>query len=205
MNFRHLSPALLTFFLSCGSVSAIILSLDGEVNIDIPITHNGVYLDFTDTNDAAAYTFSTAEPANWDINFFYGGAAVGTSNTFFPVLASTATNSAVLNLTPGTVVGPTSDLPSGYSGSSTHMGTGSQQFESGTSGYIGFILNPGVDDYYGWMKLTLNDDGSTGTIHDWAWETSGGSIEIGAVPEPSNVALLCGLVVSLFVFTHRRS
>lgn len=203
MTFRYVLPTLLTWFLSSGPLSAIILSLDSEVNIDIPITHNGVYLDFTDSNDAAAYTISTSEPANWDINFFYGGGAVGTSNSFLPVLASSATNSALLNLSPGTEVGAASDYPSSYSGSSGHMGTGSQQFESGTIGYIGFILNPGVDDYYGWMKLTLNEDGSTGIIHEWAWETSGGDITVGVVPEPRNVALLFGFGAFFFILTRR--
>lgn len=205
MKFRLIFPATLLWVLSSGSVSAIILSFDPAADIVIPISNDGVYLDFTDSSDASAYTVSTTYTSNWDINPFYGGAAVGTSDTFLPVLASTATNSAVLNLAFGTQVGPTSDHPASYSGSTDHMGTGLQEFESGTTGYIGFVLNPGVDDYYGWIQLTLYDDGSTGTIHAWAWETSGGAITVGAVPEPSNAALLFGLGVSSFMLTRRRA
>ncbi|MGJ8651243.1 MAG: PEP-CTERM sorting domain-containing protein [Opitutaceae bacterium] len=205
MKFRTLFPATLLWVLSSGSASAIILSFDPAADIVIPISNDGVYLDFTDSSDASAYTVSTTYTSNWDINPFYGGAAVGTSNTFLPVLASTATNSAVLNLAFGTQVGPTSDYPASYSGSTDHMGAGLQEFESGVTGYIGFVLNPGVDDYYGWIQLTLYDDGSTGTIHAWAWETSGGAITVGAVPEPSNAALLFGLGASLFMFTRRRA
>ena len=206
MKFKQFYPAILLWCLSSGSASAIILSFDPAADIDIPISNDGVYLDFTDSSDASAYTVSTSFTSNWDINLFYGGAAVGTSNTFLPVLASAATNSAVLNLAPSsTQVGQTSDFPASYSGSTDHMGIGSLQFDSGTSGYIGFILNPGVDNYYGWMQLTLNDDGTTGTIQQWAWDTSGAEITVGAVPEPSNAALLFGLGVSFFILRRRRA
>jgi hypothetical protein len=206
MTLTDFLPALLCWMLSSGSVSAIILSFDaGGGGIDIPISSDGVYLDLTDSSDASAYTESTSYTASWDINLFYGGAAVGTSDTFLPVLASAVTNSAVLNLAYGTSVGPTSDFPASYSGSTDHMGVGALQFESGTTGYIGFVLNPGVEHYYGWMRLTLNDDGATGTIHGWAWETSGEAITVGAVPEPSNAALLIGLGASFFMLTRRRA
>ena len=206
MRLKCFLATLLFGLLSSGSVSAIILSFDeGAGGIDIPISNDGVYLDLTDSSDASAYVVSTSYTASWDINLFYGGAAVGTSNTFLPVLAGTAINSAVLNLAAGTQVGPTSDFPASYSGSTDHMGLGSLQFESGTAGYIGFVLNPGVEHYYGWMRLTLNDDGATGTIHGWAWETSGDAITVGAVPEPSHAALLIGLGVSFFMLTRRRA
>ncbi|MGJ8653866.1 MAG: PEP-CTERM sorting domain-containing protein [Opitutaceae bacterium] len=205
MKFRHLFPTTLLWIFSSITASAVILSFEPVTEISIPISNDGVYLDFTDSSDASAYTVSTSFTSNWDINPFYGGAAVGTSNTFLPVLASTATNSAILNLAPTTTqVGPSSSFPSSYSGSTDHMGAGALEFESGTSGYIGFILNPGVDDYYGWMEITFNDDGTTGSIHQWAWETSGSEITVGAVPEPSNAALLFGLGVASFILTRRR-
>ncbi|MGJ8654007.1 MAG: PEP-CTERM sorting domain-containing protein [Opitutaceae bacterium] len=204
MKFRHLFPATLLWVLSTGSVSAVILSFDPATDIDIPISNDGVYLDFTDSSDASAYTVSTSFTSNWDINPFYGGGAVGTSDTFLPVLASTATNSAILNLAFGTQVDSNSDFPTSYSGSTDHMGTGLEEFDSGVTGYIGFVLNPGVDNYYGWMQLTLNDDGTSGTIHQWAWDDSGAAITVGAVPEPSHAALLFGLGVASFMFGRRR-
>lgn len=203
MQSLRLIPAALFWILSTGSVSAIILSFEPASEIDIPISNDGVYLNFTDSSNASAYEF-TSETGDWDINLFYGGAAVGTSNTFLPVLASTATNSAVLNLAYGTQVGSSSVFPTSYSGSIDHMGPALEQFDSGISGYIGFVLNPGVDNYYGWMRLTLNNDGTTGTIEQWAWDDSGAAITVGAVPEPSHVALLFGIGASFFIFTHRR-
>lgn len=84
------------------------------------------------------------------------------------------------------------------------MGTGTNEFESGTSGYIGFVLVGDSDTYYGWMRLTLHDDGSTGVIHEWAWDTDGDSITVGAVPEPSNAALLVGLAATFCAVRRRR-
>jgi hypothetical protein len=210
MSVRHFISALFISLLTCGSASAIILSLDGDVNLTIPITSDGVYLNFTDLNDASAYTVSSSDPGdgNWDINLFYGGAAVATSDTFLPVVSDADTQiSALLNLSEGTIVGPSDgfDYATDYNGSSGHMGSESLQFVSGTSGCIAFVLNfeGDLNNYYGWMMLTLNDDGSSGTIHTWAWETSGGSIEVGVVPEPCNSALFFGMGV-VFFFCSRR-
>ncbi|MGJ8654719.1 MAG: hypothetical protein ACSHX8_15775 [Opitutaceae bacterium] len=206
MTHRNYLSLLLILCLSGASAQAIVLSLSGEVNITIPNDFDGVYLDFTDVSDATAYTTSSTEPLSWDINPFFGGAAVGTSNTFLPVLENTTTNSDILNLSFGTEVGSSSVFPSSYSGSSGHMGTGSLEFESGTSGYIGFALVDGVDAYYGWMRLTLYDDGSAGTIHEWAWNTTvNESITVGAVPEPSHATLLLGLSAILWGGARRRN
>lgn len=205
MKFRIVFIALFAWLLGSRQASAIILNSNGEVNISIPNTFEGVYLDFNDVNDATDYTLTTSsEPATWDFNPFYGGAAVATSNTFLPVLSSPTTNSDILNLAPGTLVGPDSDVPSGFSGSTGHMGLGAQQFQTGSIAYIGFVLNPGAEHYYGWMKVTLNDDGTSGTIHEWAWDTSGEAIAVGAVPELSHVGLLSGLFIAFAIFGHRR-
>jgi hypothetical protein len=45
--------------------------------------------------------------------------------------------------------------------------------------------------HFGWVRMTLNSAGSPGTLVDYAWENvAGASIQAGAVPEPSTVALL---------------
>lgn len=210
MAYRYYLPVFLLWILSCGSVQAIVMSHSGEVNLTIGNDFDGLYLNFTDFGDATVYTTATSEPASWDINPFFGGAAVATSDTFVPVLSSTTTNSDLLNLTFGTTVGPSSDFPSGFSGSTGHMDDGvgpvdPVKFENGTSGYIGFALVDGSDEYYGWMEVTFNDDSSTGTIHEWAWNTvANEAITVGAVPEPSNAALLLGLAATGYVVRRRR-
>lgn len=211
MTFRYYIPVLLACFLNSGSVQAMVLTHSGEdVDITIDNDFGGVYLDFTDFGDATVYTSSGTEPVSWDINPFFGGAAIGTSDTFEAVSISTTTNSDIQNLTFGTTVSSSSVFPSGYSGSSGHMDDGvgpvdPLKFESGTSGYIGFALVDGSDRYYGWMEVTLYDDGSAGTIHQWAWNTvANEAITVGAVPEPGNAALLLGLGAGLCVISRRR-
>lgn len=162
-----------------------------------------------------SYTLSYSEPASWDVNFFFGGAFVAHSPTFQPYRADSGDNlSAVDRLGVNTYIGegsvtdpasnPSAPLTvANYGGSGTttggdingnqsptHMGSGLDQFASGSlsQGYIAFVLNPGPGQLYGWMEVSLSDDGSTGLIHRWAYSDTG--IEIGQVPEPGTLALV---------------
>lgn len=64
---------------------------------------------------------------------------------------------------------------------------------SGVSGYFGFRFDDqgqsGTNTVYGWARLTivLDDLNSEVTLHEWAYEDSGGAIQVGAVPEPAAV------------------
>lgn len=209
----------------CGSVQAIVMSHSGEVNLSIPADFDGVYLDFTDFGDASVYSTSYSKPANaivpsdpvlWDINPFFGGAALAASDTFEVVSISDTTNSDIMKLMFETTVGPSlgsGGFSSGYSGSTGHMDNGgdpvdSVKFENGSSGYIGFALydEPNSDHYYGWMRMSLSDDSTTGTIHEWAWNTiANEAVTVGAVPEPKNAALLLGMSTILWVGARRRT
>jgi len=94
--------------------------------------------------------------------------------------------------------------PGDFTGSSTHIGPASNQFTSGENGFIGFQFTPNdtLETFYGWMRVTLNNTGGTGTIHDWAWENSGNAIQVSSIPEPTSVVLI--LVGSIF-FWRRKS
>ncbi|WOO42192.1 hypothetical protein [Rubellicoccus peritrichatus] len=63
----------------------------------------------------------------------------------------------------------------------------------GGTGYIGFTFNPSGVDLFGWAHITM----VTGTvplpivtIHEWAYQDNGDSIQVGAIPEPSGNALI---------------
>ena len=162
-----------------------------------------------------SYTISYSEPASgdWDVNIFFGGAFIAHNTTFQPYREDPLDNlSAIHNvglnseidggaIVPEPSSGPSAPLTTpdfGGSGtttgggldgsqSPTHMGGATDQFTNGGTGYIAFVLNPGPSQQYGWMQVTLSDDGSAGTIHRWAY--SDDPILVG-VPEPSALALL---------------
>ncbi len=73
-------------------------------------------------------------------------------------------------------------------------GLGEGQF--GTPGYIGVRFDPaaGSDWLYGWIHIdSVAGDYESYHIDGYAYETSGGSITAGAVPEPTSLAMLaCG-------------
>ena len=70
-------------------------------------------------------------------------------------------------------------------------------------GFFAFRIDDGSSGfYYGWMSVTLNDDGNSGTINGWAWENSGASIQVGQIPEPS--AFLLGALGTLLLLRRRR-
>jgi len=79
-------------------------------------------------------------------------------------------------------------------------------FTSGNSGYIGFSFDDSGITKYGWALITITDSSiiSTGDgpvtvpgqleITEWAVETSGGGINVGVIPEPSQAAVGLGLL-----------
>lgn len=203
-------PVVMGAALSANLSAAVVFS--GIQDISISSTFDGVYLDFTDGDDASTFTQSATEPGTWDVNLFFGGAGIANSDTFQPVTVAGATNAAVLKLSGGDTVSASSTFPPlspGYSGSTGHMGGGAGQWLNGEStGYIGFRMTPASFSInapgtiiYGWMHVTLQDDGSAGTIHSWAWETSGDPITI---PEPGSTVLL-GLGALTLLMRRRRS
>ena len=66
--------------------------------------------------------------------------------------------------------------------------------DNGATAYLGFRIQPTsfpggsqpASELYGFMEVTLSDDGTTGTINSWSWETTGLPI---TVPEPGTATL----------------
>jgi hypothetical protein len=178
---------------------------------------------------ADSYTLSFSEPASgdWDLNFFFGGAGIAHNQRFQPYRADSTDNlSAIHNVLQGSFIngGPINPEPAtgvsavlgiadfGGSGSgtgggldgvltATHMGLAGNQFASGTPGYIAFVQDPGTaTETFGWIGVTLSDDGSTGLIRDWAY--SDVALNVGEIPEPSSVTLL--LMAGLTLLRRQR-
>lgn len=171
-----------------------------------------------------SYTLSYTEPASgeWDFNFFFGGTGIAHHSSANPyrddasdnlsviyalgigelVDGSTATSSGAVPLTTPSFggSGTGSGGGSGVSTSGSHVGVGADQFAPNTMEHFGFVLDPGTpNEMYGWMKVTFQDDGSAGTIHEFA--LSDNPFSVGSIPEPS-ISLLS--LSSLLVLIGRR-
>lgn len=74
-------------------------------------------------------------------------------------------------------------------------------FTSGERGYMGFRYKSATSSdtmLYGWAAVTFTTGESASfTLHEWAYDNSGASIQVGqtaasAIPEPANVAVGLG-------------
>jgi len=159
-------------------------------NIAIPATYDGVYLNV----ENGAWNTDMFNPvAGWDINPYFGGQVLFNSPSFQPVRSGTGNMAAVLNLSEGSTVGgssvfstfvqgPSGENPGGpgYGGSETHLGNAAGQFTDGGEGYIGFRLN-GTN--YGSMRVVLTNNTGGAVIKDWAYDTSGAPVVVGAIKQ----------------------
>ncbi|NCD34826.1 MAG: PEP-CTERM sorting domain-containing protein [Spartobacteria bacterium] len=83
---------------------------------------------------------------------------------------------------------------------------------NGTRGYLGFSFEREEDGrtVYGWADIERVSQ-SSGTLHSWAYEDSGGAIQVGsfsdggsAVPEPGTLAMLALGTVGTLALRRRR-
>ena len=213
MKTANMLPTATCLFLAVFSVlgaARASTTYSGVQDIPLPDTFDGIYLDFTNLNDASVFTQASSEPVNWDINFFFAGAGIANSDTFSPVLESGLVNSPVSNRPFSSVVDLSSVVHGDFSVSTDHIDAGGliPEFNNGTEGFIGFLIDFSGSEYAGWMRVTLNDDGNAGTLHEWAWETtpviSAGSIVVG-IPEPSSAILMLGGLGTLLLRSRRRT
>lgn len=134
-----------------------------------------------------------------------------------------AANGYVANMNAGDTVGSSLSPIYQWSGDKTTIGTlaillGQQSSENGnfvgqTNGYIGFDMVIAGANYYGWMYVSApnqdglaGDAGMYGTITQWAYESSPNTpITVGAVPEPSTLALMGIGALAFCRFAVRRS
>jgi hypothetical protein len=165
--------------------AAIVFS--GTQTAAIPFDIDGVYLNIT------TGVTTGSEPANWEtsptVNFFFGGAAIGSDNLFRPL---TDNNGRVLNLVAGSLVSAAGNFAGSPNGSQTHIGPAADQFHYNQSGYLAFSFKLSASDptpSYGWLQFTPSTTG--GLVQGWAYESvAGQSINVGAIPEPASFTLI---------------
>ena len=171
---------------SIGNTSGSII-YSGEKNIVIPQDFAGVFINLTDFQSGASGSSS------WDLNPFFGGLGIANAPGFQPVRIGTGNEDPILPLALGSSIGGSSTFSSEWGGSgaeddSGHIGPGASQFADGQIGYMGFKLIREDTVNYGWMRVILTQNGDTGSILDWAYDTSGNSMisgftrDLGATP-----------------------
>ncbi len=123
---------------------------------------------------------------------------IDSTNNFKPVGITPLTGAA---LTPESALNDEIGSSSSFSGGFVSVQDGQH--------YYGFSLTDG-STVYGWMSVTRSgaDTTLTGTVTEWAYETSGASILVGqtsAIPEPATTAAAAALLAgSAAVWKRRR-
>lgn len=191
---------LLCLILAANASHAIVIN-SGAMNIPIPVDFTGVYVDIQN------FSFSLTEDSDFsdsDVNFFFGGSGVANGPDFQPVRAGSSNLDAVLNVSLGTMIDSSAVFSSGFGGSANiHVGTNSDQFELGQTGYLGFQLDDGGNLHYGYMRLQMGNAGAGGTILDWSYESTP-DLGITVVPEPSQFALFAGILGLAMIVSRRQ-
>jgi len=155
----------------------------GHKNIAIPSNFDGVHINILNG------LTGSSDLADWDINPFFGGLFIANSPRFQPVRVGEGQEDAIIRLAGATFVGGALTYSSDWGGSGAeggggHLGVGTLQFAEGQAGYLGFkIVSESAASSYGWMRVTLSENGANGVIHSWAYENGGGSILTGATGE----------------------
>lgn len=191
------ATALLLLAVCTQAPAAIIYS--GLQNIAIPTDFEGVYIDL-DTGASSTSVFS-----GWDINPFFGGAAIANSANFQPARFGTSNDDPIMRLNYGDIIDGSLLYSTGEGGSGypvSHLGFSSNQFAPGVEGYLGFMFTTSSSDgpYYGWMRVVLTNDTSGGIIKDWAYDDTGAPI---SVPEPGRLSFLLLGMLGLIKRRHR--
>ncbi|MCS7033186.1 MAG: PEP-CTERM sorting domain-containing protein [Phycisphaerae bacterium] len=161
----------------------------GPVNINIPSTTAGVYLNVVtgvfSTNPASAPGWDVNPWSSTTLNFFSPSAPTG---GVYVRLNPAATG--VSNLPFGTIIGPASNYTTG--GPNT---TDSPFVLNSSNNLVGFRFqneNNANQIHYGWMRISLSSTlaAQPRAIVEYAYEDQAG-VPIGAgVPEPASLGLL---------------
>ncbi len=189
---RHIAMAAAT--VAAGTASADII-WSGYVNLNIPSTTNGLYLNFA--NGAYNETGGAGSTVpGWDVNpyssanlTFYGGSAQTAVGG--PQYVRASGTSGVSNLAPGYVI---DGSVTWATGSAQTTGANAFVFNSDQN-LVGFrFFNEASGTiHYGWMRISLSGtlQAQPRTLVEYAYESNAlTAIAAGVVPAPGAIALL---------------
>jgi hypothetical protein len=197
------SLALGTTALLASQVSHAAVVYSGTVNLAIPNTLNGLYLNvLTGANNLPGSTAGSTVPG-WDINPY--------GTTSLSLFSATPTASSGYVSTTGVTPATNLTLGTSISAASTFITAVNTPAPAGwnlnsSNNYVGFrFLNEtGSTVHYGWFQLAIGADTLTRTLVSYAYEsTPGAAILAGVVPEPGTYGLM-GLGIAGVLLAARR-
>jgi hypothetical protein len=191
-------------FLACSAVAAAAaiggatqtadaqIVYSGVVNINIPSTTNGLYMNIlTGQINEPGNTSGTSVPG-WDINPWGTGLAYWSpSSPAGGAYVQRTGGGATANLPMGTLIGAASV----FGGSGASISGNEPHILNSNQNLIGFrFLNEGNSQvHYAWMRISLDSTlgGQPRTLVEYAFEaTPGVAIGAGVIPAPGSLALL---------------
>jgi hypothetical protein len=193
-------------FLTCSAAGAAALGASSAeagivyhalTNANVPLSAT----EFLFINvDAGTFAVSNTAPLGYDLNFF----ALSQSDGLFQFQAAPGGGGLgfayggynyISKLTNGFMVDNTGVFLTSGIMAAAQPDPNQAEWNGGvTNGYVGFEFDLNGDTRYGWARLNLNANllnDPVATVLDFAYEDSGLGIEVGAVPEPSTLALGC--------------
>lgn len=192
-------------------MSAAVVFVDLN-DVVIPNDINGIYINIFTGETSFDVDLTSFNQAPW-INLYLGGSAIATSELLRPWASQapgeyngSLPGNYFLNVAPGTTIDASGSFVTGESASEFHIGAGSDQFQSGTRGYLAFAYEStvGGDTAYGWFSFTPNDSGPGYSVDLAYSNTPGEALAVAAVPEPSSYAALAGVLAVAAAACRRR-
>jgi len=166
--------------------AAIVYS--GVVNINVPSTTSGVYL-----NMVTGLTGASSALAGWDVNPWSSSAlnffsSTTSGQTVATGMSATAAGSVASTVTAGTLISAASIFTNNVGNQTTTCLTMNGKNLFG----VKFWHEGAAAFRYGWIRISLGATagGQPRSIVDYAYEDTGAGINAGTVPGPAGLAAL---------------
>lgn len=196
---RKLGPVLSAMTAVAGLLAAApaqaVVVHSGPVNIVIPDNIDGLYFNVV----TGAGGTSPLDAPGWDINPY--SALAGNFNLWGATTTTWYNTAGTYVVGAGTMIDNTGTF--GRPGGGTNIGLQVTLNAPNLFG-IQFANEAAGITNYGWVEVTFGATAAERAITGYAFETSGGGIMAGVVPEPATIALMVGGLMGVGAMARRR-